>query len=147
MRRNSFVFGRDFISPGEKPTARLIKINWDAALDVPQKRMGVGAVLRNEAGVVVAAMAKLIPIIVDPTKEKSVAAWQAVQFCCHLRHQRVVLEGDSLLVVLALRQDSSCWSGYGQLIEDVMIRLHSLMYYDVRHVRRRPTKLGIGWPM
>jgi hypothetical protein len=59
-------------------------------------------VLRNEAGVVVAAMAKLIPIIVDPTKEKSTAAWQAVQFCCHLGHQRVVLEGDSLLVVLAL---------------------------------------------
>jgi hypothetical protein len=74
MRRNSFVFGRGFIPPGEKPTARLIKINWDAALDVPQKRMGVRVVLRNEAGVVVAAMAKLIPIIVDPTKEKSVAA-------------------------------------------------------------------------
>lgn len=31
-----------------------VKINWDAALDCPNKRMGVGIVVRDELGVVLA---------------------------------------------------------------------------------------------
>jgi collagenase-like PrtC family protease len=67
-----------------------------------QKRMGVGVVVRDDVGVVMAAMSKLIPFIVDPTVTESVAAWQAVQFCCELGYLRVVLEGDSVSAVTTL---------------------------------------------
>lgn len=59
----------------EKSTGEQVKINWEAALDQSQKNMGAGVVVRDADGIVVAALAKTIPFIVDPIVVESVAAW------------------------------------------------------------------------
>jgi hypothetical protein len=80
--------------------------------------MGVRVVVRNSSGYVQATLAKVVPYIVDPTLAET-GGLAAVQFCCVLGLQRVVLEGDSLTMIFTLRREGSCWSGYGQLIEDI----------------------------
>jgi len=97
--------------------------------------MGVGVVVRDEDNFVEATMAKTIHFITDPTVAEAVAAWQVVQFCGELRFQRAIFEGDSLIVVLALRQDSSCWLGCGQLLDDIKTKLNSYPLHDVQHIR------------
>jgi phosphotransferase system IIA component len=80
-----------------------LKLNWNAALDVSQKKMGVGVVVRDDSGTVKAMVAKVVPFIVDPTLAEAMAAWQAVQFCCDMGFQRVVLVGNSLTIISTLR--------------------------------------------
>jgi hypothetical protein len=47
-----------------------MKINWNAALNSMSRKTGIGVVVRNEVGEVVGALAKLIPIVQDPTAAK-----------------------------------------------------------------------------
>ncbi len=59
---------------------RYITFNWDAALNVNQKMMGVGVVERDANGVVVAALARFYPHIEDPAVAEAIAAWQAMGY-------------------------------------------------------------------
>jgi hypothetical protein len=77
-----------------------------------------------------------IPFITDPTVAKVVVAWKGVAFCRTLGFQRVIFEGDALEIVNALRQDSPCWSHYGQMIEDTKVLLYSFPSWSIRHTER-----------
>jgi len=56
--------------------------------------------------------------------------------CNELGFKRAVFEGDSLIVVSALRQNSSCWLVCGQLLDDIKTKLNSFPFHDMRHIRR-----------
>ncbi|XP_062155330.1 uncharacterized protein LOC133863403 [Alnus glutinosa] len=60
------------------PAGGWLKLNWDAALNMQSKKMGIGIVVRNEKGEFVAAMARVLPSINDPTVAEALAAWHAV---------------------------------------------------------------------
>jgi len=79
--------------------------------------------VRNEVWEVVGALAKLIPIVGDPTAAEATAAWYVISLCVDRGYQQVVLEGDSMTVVSALNQSLPNWSSYGQLIKDTKGRL------------------------
>jgi hypothetical protein len=55
--------------------------------------------------------------------------------CGELGFKRAVFEGDSLIVVSALQQNSSCWLVYGQLLDDIKTKLNSFPFHDVQHIR------------
>jgi hypothetical protein len=42
----------------------------------------------------------------------------------------------------ALRQCATCWSSFGQLIEDAQIRLYNFQSYVVRHIQREANKVA-----
>lgn len=67
--------------------------------------MGVGVVVRDAGGQVVAAMCTTIPFITDLSIAEAVAAWKAAIFYCEQGHQRVILKGDALKLVQALRHE------------------------------------------
>jgi hypothetical protein len=67
----------------------VVKTNWDAALDILNKRIGAG-VVRDELDVVLASMASTVPLITDPTVAEAVAASKAIVFCSDLGFQRVI---------------------------------------------------------
>jgi hypothetical protein len=69
------------------------------------KRMRMGGLARNSRDEVVAAFSSSIPYVQDLDAVEAVAAWWAITFCCDRGIQRVILEGDSLHVVEALRED------------------------------------------
>jgi hypothetical protein len=77
-----------------KPKMGWVKLNWDAAMDIPAKKLGLGVVVRDSCGVLVAAKAAIIPFISDPTTGEALAAWSATTLTRDLGLQRVVLEGD-----------------------------------------------------
>ena len=57
-----------------------LKINWDVALEVHLKRMGVGVVIRDSLGVVVTALSKTIQALQDPTMVEAIVALIAIEF-------------------------------------------------------------------
>lgn len=52
----------------------------DTAVDQAGMNMGVGIVIRDAEGGIVAARAHQIPFIVDPLMAKAIAAWHAITF-------------------------------------------------------------------
>lgn len=67
-------------------------------------------------GDVQAAMAQVIPYLTDPTVAESMAAWRAVSFCRECGFSKMLLEGDSLMVVSELCKINPCTSSYGALM-------------------------------
>jgi hypothetical protein len=79
----------------ERPLLGWKKINWDAALEISNKRIGIGLVVRDDVGVVVAASTMCIPFVTDPMLAEALGAWHAHLFCRQQRYTHVVFEGDS----------------------------------------------------
>jgi hypothetical protein len=77
-----------------KTTGRCAKVNWDAALDISNTNMDVGVVV-IESCIVIAAMASVVPFIVDSIVAETMATWRAVPFYSDLGFQRVIFEGDA----------------------------------------------------
>jgi hypothetical protein len=61
---------------------------------------------------VVASLAKIIPSVKDHTLVEALVVWGAVSFGVSQGFQRVILEGDSLLMTSALAKDSPCWNTF-----------------------------------
>jgi len=70
----------------DRPPVSFVKLNWDAALNKDMRRMGI------DQGGVVAAKAKWLPLLPDPTTTKALAIWEATKFCVDNGLEKVVLE-------------------------------------------------------
>lgn len=67
---------------------------------------------------------------------KAFAVWKAVKFGTELGIQNIVIKGNTLKIVYALRKKSQSLSWYGNLIDDTKIMLHSFQSWYVKHVKR-----------
>jgi hypothetical protein len=143
---NPMVVERNLVDPSQvrwkKPPPWVMKLNWDAILNVEKKATGIGVIIRDEGGDFVAALTKFIPYIVDPLIAESVAVWFAAQFICELGLQHMILEGDSLSVISDLKKIGPCGSGCGQLISDTKLILSSLLHCDFHHMKRDANKVA-----
>jgi ribonuclease HI len=63
------------------------------------------------------------------------AAWRAVSFCRECGFNKVLLEGDSLLVVSELCKVTPCTSCYGTFIEYTTTHLAMMVESEIRHIR------------
>jgi hypothetical protein len=58
-----------------------------------------------------------------------------VELACRLDLQGIMLEDDSLDIVQALRKNGSCWSLYGQVVNEMKMLGHHQVW-EVNQVRR-----------
>jgi hypothetical protein len=79
--------------------ASFVKINWDASLNVKSTLIGLGCVIRNAEGFVVAAKCGISRAVAEPVCAEAMAALFALEFCCELGYVNVVSEGDSLQII------------------------------------------------
>jgi ribonuclease HI len=122
------------LSRWSKPAAESIKINWDAALDVRKKRMGVGIIARNDMGDVKAALCTALPYIQNPTVPEAFGARRAVEFAREMGFSSIEIEGDSREVVLALENSGDCCVSYRNLVSKTRILLFSFPHWKIGHV-------------
>jgi ribonuclease HI len=119
----------------ERPPVGWLKMNWDTSVDQARQKIGVSIVLRNHDGEIVAAQCLTRSLLPNPTAAEAMGVWYAANMCKSMEIMEVILEGDSLEVVQALQKEGSCWSSYGQLINDAKILLHGVRSWEVRHVK------------
>jgi hypothetical protein len=96
--------------------------------------------MRDAKGQVLAAKAKLVPYIVDPTGAKATAAWHTICFGREVEGSTVILEGDSMVVASALKRGGVSNHAYGHLIEGIRTIFPSFLPIEVSHVRRGVNK-------
>ena len=104
---------REPISNWQKPLVGFHKLNWNASLDGEHKLMGIGIVVRDHEGSVLAAMCSTKDYITDPGNAKALAAWHVVELSMRLGLVRVMLEGNALRVINVFNQEEQWMGSYG----------------------------------
>lgn len=73
------------------PQAGLVKCNWDASLNIKERRIGLGIIVRDDEGAALGARCIAKNLRIDPSLAEAMAAFFAIQFCIELNE---VFRGD-----------------------------------------------------
>jgi len=115
------------------PPLGTIKINWAAFLNPAEKRTGIGVLIRNDKGELLAAQANFLPSLLKLNMATARGAWHAVKLESNIGASHVHLEGDNMEVLAALRKSGPCESSYGHLIEEAKIGIQRLPQVAILH--------------
>ena len=112
----------------------MLKINVDGTLSKHSCSTGIGVVIRDDAGSIVAALGKHFHVPLGPLEVEAKAFEAGLQLAWDLGLQNVVLEWDSLVIVRALCGQSNPPSSIDSLclsMEQISSEFHLV---NVSHV-------------
>jgi hypothetical protein len=112
------------------------KANFDGAFFEESHEAGVGVVIRNHKGEVMASLCQRIPFPHSVEALEAYAARSAVQLSKDLGLKEVDIEGDSLTIVNDLCNPEPCYSLYGHLINDTQLLAQDGLSVLFTHVKR-----------
>ena len=93
-----------------------MKINFDGAVFKNEDGVGIGMVVRDSQGMVMASLSQNIPLPHSVVNLETLAACRALEFSLELGFDKAILEGDSMIVMAALRDTSPSLASYGLLL-------------------------------
>jgi ribonuclease HI len=114
----------------------IVKINWDAVVDLKNGRIGLGCIARNSNGVFLARRSITKEVIVDPTTAQAIAAIYSIIFGKEQGYRQIIFEGDALWVVQVINDTYSHQSCFGHFVEDTKMELQTLEQGVFTHVAR-----------
>ena len=100
------------------PPSGCYKANVDAAMFEALDCTGIGVVVRDHEGCIVAALSQRVRLTQSMEMAEALAARRAVVFAKELSLSDVLVEGDCLRVMQALAGSGRCNTLFGQVIED-----------------------------
>ncbi|XP_065638616.1 uncharacterized protein LOC136071366 [Quercus suber] len=98
------------------PPANSLKINFDGALFKDINKAGLGVVIRNDHGQVIASLSEQIQLPFSSDLVEALAAARAISFAHELSFTNYVLEGDSDVVIKALKHSDDSLSSFGHIL-------------------------------
>ncbi|KAL3519587.1 hypothetical protein ACH5RR_017736 [Cinchona calisaya] len=116
-------------------TSDEIKFNFDVAWSTITRKCGLGVVVQNGDGTLVAAASEGIMKVSSPEQAELLAAKLVVQLGIELQLKGFVLESDANGVINKLQRDGKSFSLIGTLVEDVRTGLGLLDVKEVTWVR------------
>ena len=119
-----------------------MKANFDGAVFANSRVAGVGVVIQNENGEVMAALSEKIafPSLVHILE--MVAARRAAVFAVELDFQRVIFEGDAASVIKALSMRDLALALIGHFVKDFVSIAGSLRTFSFSHTRRQDNNVA-----
>ena len=87
----------------------MVKLNWDAAVNVGERKIGLGIIAHDHTDQVLAVFVASRQYIIDPIAAEALATWKMAEICVFMGFQEVHFEGDSLDVVQALVKRDYGW--------------------------------------
>ncbi|XP_042939391.1 uncharacterized protein LOC122274416 [Carya illinoinensis] len=118
------------------PPPAFFKANWDGAIDKDNSKVGIGVIVRDSEGLVMASLCSSITLNFDPSLGEAVAALKATILCAELGLTHIVLEGDALSVVQAVQNEEENWSAFGMVVRDVKSMLSKVWVWSIHHTPR-----------
>ena len=120
----------------------MLKINFDGAVFFESNCSDVGVVIHNHQGLVIASLSQKFSKAFAPLEVKALAATQALEFAVELVIKHAILEGDSLMLILALKNGCVDLSPCGLLLDDVWYRSNFFTQLHYSHVKRKGNKVA-----
>ena len=112
----------------------IFKINFDGAVFTEENCSGMGVIVQDREGLVIAVMSDKIPQLLKPIEIEAMAAIRAFEFAREVGISEAILERDSLLVIKALATKDIGLAPFGLLIQDAyrFTSAFSLLSYSHR---------------
>ncbi|KAF5481089.1 hypothetical protein F2P56_001774 [Juglans regia] len=126
----------DVVHSWSPPSVNWFKANWDAALDVKQRKVGLGVVIKNDRGEVMAACCESKNFVEQPAIAEGWALRKAMELCEDLKFNKVILEGDAQVVVNAVNSQTEDLSYFGSIIEDLKVQMKEWPNWSVKFANR-----------
>lgn len=93
--------------------------------------------IQNDKGLVMASLSQQIPLPFTITEVEALAAQRAVEFAARLGMDRVIIEGDSQIIINTLNSDHQSLTPFRHIANDVQyIASQSFNDFRFSHVRR-----------
>ena len=118
------------------------KVNYDGAVFKETNEAGIGIIVRDSSGLV---MASLVQKVLFPHSIPSIEAWAAkrsIQFALEIGLTEAEFEGDSQIIVTALKDTYPSLAPFGLLIEDAKGLARKLQQFSFSHVKRQGNSLA-----
>ena len=112
-------------------------INVDAAVFSNKKAVGIGVVVREHEGSVLAALSKCIPLPLGPLAAEAKAMEEAAHFARDIGLQEVIFETDSSIISGALTGSSTAPVTVEDIIRGIQHTLRDFRRTQILHVRRQ----------
>ena len=103
----------------EPPPTSLLKINFDGAIFRETEEAGLGVVIRDSHGQVLASLAEKIKLPSCSDEVEALAVVRAITLAMDLNLPSFIVEGDSEVVISALRSEEDSFSSFGHLISSI----------------------------
>ena len=95
------------------------KVNFDAAVFKSLNLAGIGVVIRDWCGDVVATLSMPTALALTVADLEALACRRAVMFAAKKDLQNVIFEGDSVSVINAIIQENPVLTSYGDIVDDI----------------------------
>ncbi|KAK2645061.1 hypothetical protein Ddye_020256 [Dipteronia dyeriana] len=128
----------DRTNPFYRPLdAGLFKINTDAAIDASTGRVGVGVIIRDYNGMVIASCTQSIYLNYSLVLVESVVVLRGLRFAFKSGIWPCVIESDSQVVVLMVNSGSSPLDEIGLIVDDIADMMNSIPRCRVCFISRK----------
>nr|XP_023923255.1 uncharacterized protein LOC112034669 [Quercus suber] len=112
------------------------KLNVGGAIFSQSKATGLGMVICDDAGLVVAAMSKKISFPLGPLEAEAKAMEAAIQFAFDIGIREVTFETDSLLLYNALQGNNAAASSIENVVSGILSQIQNFRFADFSHIKR-----------
>ena len=120
----------------QPPTHQQYKTNFDGALFKAENQAGIGVVIRDSKGQVMVSLVQRIPLPNTVIEVEALAARRAMELALETGLSKGVLEGDSLILMNALKSNSHNLAQFGHIINDIQYLASQFSIISFSHVRR-----------
>ncbi|KAL0004551.1 hypothetical protein SO802_012112 [Lithocarpus litseifolius] len=126
------------------PAQNAFKINYDGALFPDTNRSGIGVVIHNGDGQVIASLAQPLNQTFKAVEIEALAASRALELAADIGLNEVILEGDSMVVPQALKSKDLGLAAYGLLIRDALSFAGIFSEVSYSHTKREGNNVAHG---
>ena len=120
----------------QPPTSNKYKVNFDGAIFRESKEGGIGVVVRDQQGLVIATLSQRVKTCLSAEMIEARAAKRAIQFALEIGIFDANFEGDSELIIREISSQEAMHTVYGLVLEDAKALLHLFERYRFTHTRR-----------
>ncbi|XP_065638358.1 uncharacterized protein LOC136071233 [Quercus suber] len=114
----------------------MYKLNFNAAVFANRETSGVGAVIRNEKGEVMAALSAKGASVVDSEEAEVLACQKALESAVDASFSNLIIEGDNVTVMQTMSSTQPNLSQLGLVYENIHCIAAGLRYVSFSCVRR-----------
>ncbi|WCJ19123.1 hypothetical protein M5689_001426 [Euphorbia peplus] len=133
--------GVQAITRWNKPPRRFFKVNVDASLVVGSGFLGIGGIIRDDAGIFCGAFSRKVRGNFSVREGEALGIREALSWVKNKSLEHVILESDAAFVVEHLRHHSFR-SGYGVILDDCKYLISSFNDVSVNYVGRSANQVA-----
>ena len=101
------------------PTGSVYKLNFDVAIFDGTRSLGVGVIVRNSLGEVMASLSARGPTVANSEEAEALACRKVVEFAMDAGFMDLVIEGDNAVVMKAIASLRLDRSRLGHIYDDI----------------------------